>query len=255
LRQVPRTASLAQPTTGAFTPADNRWSLCVGAPFAHANVTWSWVAPVVQADGTAAVLKLGMPHMEGADEIRGFRFWNGDPTVQLLEADDQLGAMLLERCQPGDMLRSEPEEKWDLVIATLVKRLWRKPGQDDLPHFRHLSVMLKSWSQETLAQADHWPDTGLVKHGLQLFQELSRPSPEDRLLATDLHAANVLRSDREPWLVIDPKPFIGEVAFDLVLNTRAVMSRPSQLFICSERAIAGPRDKCLGFECLFRASI
>lgn len=194
----------------------DRWSLRVGAPFDHANVTCSWVAPVVRADGTPAVLKLGMPHMEGADEIQGLRFWNGDPTVQLLEGDDELGAMLLERCQPGDMLRSEPETTWDLVIATLLKRLWRRPAQDDLPHFRHLSVMLESWSSETLAQAHRWPDAGLVRHGLQLFQELSKPSPEDKLLATDLHAANVLRSEREPWLVIDPKPFIGDAAFDLV---------------------------------------
>ena len=164
----------------------------------------------------AAVLKLGMPHMEGADEIQGLRFWNGDPTVQLLEADDELGAMLLERCQPDDMLRSEPEEKWDRVIATLLKRLWRRPAQHDVPHFRHLSVMLESWSHETMAQAQHWPDAGLVRHGLQLFQELSKPSPEDKLLATDLHAANVLRSEREPWLVIDPKPFVGDAAFDLV---------------------------------------
>lgn len=193
----------------------DRWSLHVGAPFDHANVTCSWVAPVVRANGKAAVLKLGMPHMEGAGEIQGLRFWNGDPTVQLLDADDESGAMLLERCQPGDMLRSEPEAKWDLVIATLLKRLWRRPGNYGLLRFRHLSVMLESWSHETLAQAQHWPDAGLVRHGLQLFQELSTPSPEDRLLATDLHAANVLRSEREPWLVIDPKPFIGDAAFDL----------------------------------------
>jgi streptomycin 6-kinase len=85
-----------------------------------------------------------------------------------------------------------------------------------LPRFRHLSVMLESWSHESLAQAQHWPDAGLVRQGLQLFQELSKASPEDKLLATDLHAANVLRSEREPWLVIDPKPFIGDAAFDLV---------------------------------------
>jgi streptomycin 6-kinase len=104
----------------------SRWSLRVDAPFDHANVTCSWVAAVLRADGTPAVLKVGMPHMEGADEIRGLRFWNGDPTVQLLEADDDLGAMLLERCLPGHMLRSEPEEKQDLVIAALLKRIWRR---------------------------------------------------------------------------------------------------------------------------------
>ena len=33
-------------------------------------------------------------------------------------------------------------------------------------------------------------------------------------LATDLHAGNVLRAQREPWLVIDPKPFAGDRPYD-----------------------------------------
>jgi streptomycin 6-kinase len=188
-----------------------RWSLQIGPPFGHS--TCSWVAAVVRADGTQAVLKLGMPHMEGAQEIQGLRFWNGDPTVHLLEADDDLNAMLLERCQPGSMLRSEPEQQQDVVIASVSKRLRRLPAPPDL---RHLSVMLESWSEETRAQAQHWPDAGLVNEGLGLFQTLAKPSPADTLLATDLHAGNVLRAAREPWLMIDPKPFIGDPAYDLV---------------------------------------
>lgn len=46
-----------------------RWSLRAGPPFEPANVTCSWVAPVVLADGGSAILKLAMPHMEGASEI------------------------------------------------------------------------------------------------------------------------------------------------------------------------------------------
>jgi streptomycin 6-kinase len=188
-----------------------RWSLHIGPPFGHS--TCSWVAPVVRADGTTAVLKLGMPHMEGAQEIQGLRFWNGHPTVHLLEADDDLNAMLLERCQPGAMLRSEPEPQQDEVIASISKRLRRFPAPRD---FRHLSVMVESWSEETRAQVQHWPDAGLVNEGLRLFQMLAKPSPTDTLLATDLHAGNVLRAAREPWLMIDPKPFIGDPAYDLV---------------------------------------
>jgi streptomycin 6-kinase len=192
-----------------------RWSLRSGVPFGH--VSCSWVATVIRADGTSAVLKLGMPHMEGAHEIEGLRFWNGNPTVQLLEADDDLGAMLLERCEPGDMLRSEPEWKQDEVIATLLKRLWRRSAPTNgLHRFRHLSEMLEAWRGETLAQVEHWPDAKLVSEGLRVLEELARPSPTDKLLATDLHAGNVLRSKREAWLVIDPKPFIGDVAYDLV---------------------------------------
>jgi streptomycin 6-kinase len=78
---------------------EHRWSLTLGVPYQDASC--AWVAPATLADGTSAVLKIGMPHMEGEHEIQGLRFWNGDPTVRLLNADDELGAMLLERCDPG----------------------------------------------------------------------------------------------------------------------------------------------------------
>jgi streptomycin 6-kinase len=194
-----------------------RWSLRPGPPFVHANVSCSWVAPVVRADGMSAVLKLGMPHMEAESEIEGLRFWNGNPTVQLLEANNDLGAMLLERCYPGHSLHSEPEHRQDVVIATLLMRLWKQPAPSkELQRFRHLSAMLEYWHGETLAQAHQWPDAGLVREGLRLWEALGKPHSTDVLLATDLHAGNVLRSEREPWLVIDPKPFIGDRAYDVV---------------------------------------
>lgn len=173
-----------------------------------------------------AVLKLGMPHMEGASEVEGLRFWNGDPTVQLVEADNDLGAMLLERCQPGYSLHSEPEPKQDIVIATLLKRLWKPSASaNNLLQFRHLSEMLEFWRNETLGQAQHWPDAGLVHEGLRLWEALGKPLPTDVLLATDLHAGNVLRSEREPWLVIDPKPFIGDPPWGVVQHVHNCEAR------------------------------
>jgi streptomycin 6-kinase len=159
-----------------------------------------------------------MPHMEGEHEIEGLRFWNGDPTVRLLEADDDLGAMLLERCEPGTRLRSLPELEQDLVIAGLLHRLWRSPVA---PHpFQPLSAMITHWSNETQAQAEHWRDEGLVREGLRVFKELFHDGPPHVLLATDLHAGNVLRARREPWLVIDPKPFVGDPAYDATQHLR-----------------------------------
>lgn len=191
---------------------ERRWSLTIGVPFDTNETSCAWVAPVVLADATPAVLKLGMPHMEGEHEIEGLRFWNGDPTVQLLEADDDLGAIVLERCEPGTMLRALPEPEQDVVIARLLRRLWRVPLA---PHpFRSLSALTGHWSDETLADVEHWPDTVLVREGLRLFDELPRSAGEDVLLATDLHAGNILRAQREPWLVIDPKPFVGDSAYD-----------------------------------------
>jgi len=156
--------------------------------------------------------------MEGEHEIEGLRFWNGDPTVRLLEADDDLGAMLLERCEPGTALRTLPEPEQDVVIARLLRRLWRPPVA---PHpFRSLSAMIAHWHDETLAQAEHWRDDSLVREGLRVFKELAHTAPAHVLLATDLHAGNVLRARREPWLVIDPKPFVGDPAYDATQHLR-----------------------------------
>ena len=151
-----------------------------------------------------------------------------------------LGAMLLERCEPGTTLRSLAEPDQDLAIARLLGRLWRTPAA---PHpFRPLSVMLSHWSEETLAQADRWSDAGLVREGLRLFDELARSAPEDVLLATDLHAGNVLRAQREPWLVIDPKPFVGDPAYDAtqhLLNCYARLSADPDRTIRSFADLAG----------------
>jgi streptomycin 6-kinase len=206
----------------------DRWTLTLGKPFEGDDVSCSWVAPATRKDGTGAVLKLGMPHMEAAHEIQALQLLNGDPTVRLLESDVELNAMLLERCEPGTALRKRPELEQDIVIAGLLRRFWRRPAS---PHpFRPLSVMVEHWAHEAMVAASSWPDQELTRAGLQLFEELSRPSSDDVLLATDLHAGNVLRAQRAPWLVIDPKPFVGDRAYDATQH----------LFNCRDRMLTAP---------------
>ena len=195
----------------AITDLKQRWSLILSPPFEE-EASCSWVAPCVREDGTPAVLKIGLPHMEAENEIDGLLFWDGDPAVFVLEAAPELNAMLLERCEPGTTLREHPENEQDQVIAKLLRRLWRT--LPDAHPFRPLSEMIASWTQETLEKADRLPDAGLAKEGLRIFEALLNDTPCDVLLATDLHAGNVLQAQREPWLVIDPKPFYGDPAYD-----------------------------------------
>ena len=203
-----------------------RWSLELAAPFVKGSC--AWVAPAVLHNGRPAVLKLGMPHMEGEHEIDGLRFWDGDPTIVLIDCDVEGNALLLEACVPGTSLRllSEPEQ--DVVIAALLQRLWRRPVA---PHpFKPLSAMTVHWTDESLAESSRWLDPGLTQEALRVFAELSVSAPTDVLLATDLHAGNVLAAEREPWLVIDPKPFIGDPAYDATQH----------LFNCPARLTADP---------------
>jgi streptomycin 6-kinase len=203
-----------------------RWSLTLGAHFD--DVSCAWVASVALPDGTPAVLKFGMPHLEGSHEAAGLRFWDGNPTVRVLRTDEESGAILLERCLPGTPLRRIAEPEQDAVIATLLRRLWRTPPD---PHpFRPLSGLMDHWAAESLRDEHLWPDRGLVSQGLALLQELPRNARQEVLLATDLHAGNVLRAGREPWLVIDPKPFVGDPAYDATQH----------LFNCAGRLLADP---------------
>jgi streptomycin 6-kinase len=205
-----------------------RWALSLDDPFDGEDVSCAWVATARLVNGATAVLKLAMPHMEGEHEIAGLRFWNGDPTVRLLEADDNLGAMLLERCQPGTTLRSLAEPEQDVIVTRLLRRLWRHPSPNH--PFRPLSALIDYWSAETLAASNDWSDPVLVREGLTVFKELLRTTAAEVLLATDLHAGNILQAEREPWLVIDPKPFVGDAAYDLTQH----------MFNCRDRLRADP---------------
>jgi len=236
-RRTPERMAWLERLPGTIHELQDRWSLSLGAPFDGGDVSCAWVAPVVRGDGTRAVLKLGLPHFEGAHEIQALRFWDGDATVRLLEADVDRNAMLLERCEPGTALRSLPEPEQDVIVAALLRRLWGRPTA--LHVFRPLSALTAHWAAETRLAAHEWPDPGLVREGLRLFDELSRPSADDVVLATDMHAGNVLRARREPWLVIDPKPFVGDRAYDA---TQHLLNCKGRVFTAPQATIQAFAD-------------
>jgi len=210
----------------AVAACRRRWSLELGKPYEFGIC--SRVFPARRADGTRAVLKMSMPHMEGADEGAALEFWNGNGTVRLIGADASRHALLLERCEPGTSLRAIPEPEQDVVLAGLLKRLWCVPAE---PHpFRHLSVMIRHWNESTRRDEAKWPDRSLIETGLRMMEELARPAPTDVLLATDLHAGNILAAQREPWLAIDPKPFVGDRTYDAIQH----------LYNCKARFAADP---------------
>lgn len=203
--------------------AFKRWNLKQGSLTLHEAPTASWVSSVTWED-IPVVLKIPFPHMEGADEARGLRYWNGNPTVRMLDTGET-GAMLLEHILPGNTLRQRPEEYQDEVLVSLLGRLWQRSSeQAELDGFRHLSAMFAFWRGEVFAVEQPSFDVGLALEGFQVLDVLGKHAPTDVLLATDLHAGNVLQHG-EDWRVIDPKPFVGERTYDLVQHMLNCQSR------------------------------
>ena len=59
-------------------------------------------------------------------------------------------------------------------------------------------------------------DPGLARAGIELLRGLPATSQHTVLLCTDLHPENVLAAGREPWLMVDPKPYVGDPTYDPV---------------------------------------
>lgn len=191
------------------------WSVEVGKPFRPGGQT-AWVAPATRGSDDL-VLKVLWRHPEAEHEADGLRVWGGNGAVHLhdvRELDADTIALLLERCRPGTPLKRMPEPEQDEVLAGLLLRLWIEPPAGH--HFRTLDSMCGWWADEFERKTQNNPvlDPGLVRLGMTLFRELPASAERDVLLCTDLHAGNVLSAKREPWLLIDPKPYHGDPAYD-----------------------------------------
>lgn len=211
-----------------------RWSLTLGEPFQPGGRT-AWVAPVEAGARGGLVLKVAWWHREAAHEADGLDVWHGEGTVLLHaseEFDDTI-ALLVERCTPGTTLASCPEAEQDAVIATLLRRLWREPPSGH--GFRRLQDMCEEWADEFESKAALRPSTldpGLVREGITLFRTLPAAAERNVMLCTDLHAGNVLAAEREPWLVIDPKPHVGDPTYDVLQH----------MLNCDQRLHSDPDD-------------
>jgi streptomycin 6-kinase len=220
---------------GIVASLAEQWSLQVGKPFQPGGQC-AWVAPATGRDGSELVLKVGFRFSSGEerDEAAGLRVWDGRGTVRL-HATHQGGswsALLLERCLPGTWLaRLVPGPEQDLVVARLLRRLWVQPAADVA--FRPLSEMCAAWAgrfEEQYPGAAVRIDPGLARDGIAMFRALPGTADRQALLCTDLHAENILAARREPWLVIDPKPYVGDPAYDVLQH----------ILNCDDRLAADP---------------
>jgi streptomycin 6-kinase len=209
----------------------SEWELQLGDPYLPGG-RCAWVAPARNTAGEELVLKLGWRHREAEHEAEGLWHWNGDGAVRCFATRrlDTTTALLLERCAPGRPLgKSVPEPEQDEIIAGLLRRLWARAPHVGRP-FSSLEEMCQEWADSfELAYAgdERRLDAGLAREAVETLRTLPASATRQVLLCTDLHAGNVLAARREPWLMIDPKPIIGDPAFDPVqhmLNCDARLS-------------------------------
>ena len=164
------------------------------------------VLPVVSRDGVAAVLKVG--HSDHEHLV--LRRWNGDGAVRLLRADPHRRALLLERLRPESLTGL-----FDATACEVVAGLYRRLHVTAMPQLPSLASLLGQWADEftSLPRGAAIPRR-LVEQAATLCADLSS-EPDSAVLHGNLHYANVLAADREPWLAISPRPVNGHPSFEI----------------------------------------
>jgi len=206
---VPWLATLPQLAAGYA----RKWGLTFEGDAMHGYV--GVVQPARLEDGTPVVLKLGFRDKESADEPVALSTWAGRGAVLLLESAPQDGVLLLERLDASRTLDDLPLHEALTVIGGLARRL-AVPAPPELS--RNLRTEAEELTEELPRQ---WAELGepfergLVDDAVAICRELG-PDVGTLLVNEDLHFQNVLAGQREPWLVIDPKPLSGDLEWGVI---------------------------------------
>jgi streptomycin 6-kinase len=194
----------------------DQWAIDVGPHFP--NIQINYVAPAVLADGTTCVFKLSQFVDETRNEIAALRLWDGHGAARLLEADEEVGALLIERLEPGTMLVDVADTDDDaatIIAAGILRQLWQPAPPN------HGLRPLASWcdaydrNREALSQGVGGFPADLFRRADALRANLLASTDRQMALHGDMHHYNVLRAQRAPWLSIDPKGLVGDRCFDV----------------------------------------
>jgi streptomycin 6-kinase len=182
------------------------------------NLSFSFVAEAVRADGTSCVLKL----LAREEEIEALRLFDGHGAARVLEVDVEQRWLLLERLTPGTMLATWPDddEAATRIAARVMMRLWRP-----VPPAHTLETLDDRGRAFDRGRPKFGGGTGpfpehLVVAAERVFEELPQ-GVEPAVLHGDCHHFNILLtrdrdgSGEDEWLTIDPHGVAGDPGYEV----------------------------------------
>lgn len=186
------------------------WQLALDGPSMHGYC--SLAQPVRTPGGRPAVLKVSFDgDDESLHEGLALQRWRGDGAVSLLRADPHRRALLLERLHTEDL-----GDLWDVEACEVVAGLYRRLHVPALPQLRTVTSYVERWAAALAGMPRNAPvPRRLVEQAVSLARDLVADEASTGVIVHgDLHYANVLAADREPWLAIDPKPMDGDPHYE-----------------------------------------
>jgi streptomycin 6-kinase len=208
---------------GVIAQLERAWSITVGR--ALAGGTGSFVAPAQTTEGGDAILKIAIPEVGFADELRVLESAQGHGYVRLLAADREREAMLLEELGPPMASLALAPERQIRVLCQMLRQAWQAPRPAGLlvtPGDEKAGQLFRLVSHQW-EELDHPCSERVVNEALRYA--------ERRAAAFDLERCVVVHGDPHPWnalqalapregaeagfVFVDPVGFLADPAYDL----------------------------------------
>ncbi len=176
----------------------------------HENLSWNYILDGMQ-NNQAIILKIGLDLTSVKNEVAALKAFQGYGVIKLLNEDLAQGALLAERAVPGKSLKSlfpEHDIKAMQIACDMIDRLHQAPIPDH-HHFPKLTELLQILDKDWELPKQHLLAARALKN------TLLKSTEKNVLLHGDLHYDNIL-SNKEGWVVIDPKGVIGDPIFDKI---------------------------------------
>lgn len=224
------------------------WDLEISEPFK--DITNNFVAPAMSSRHGQAVLKIAFGSHMYRRECLALRLFSGRGAVRLLEWDDSLSAMLLQRVTPGLPMFIDWDSQTE-VVCNLLMTLWRPATEEiDLPavaweakaRLRELGNVHRLLNRSPFNER-----CTIVERAIHTLMELTKTSQENFVVHGDLHERNILSCGPTQWISIDPIGCVGERAFDACTILRDASNIPFDAR--DPRGMVERRLRQISFEC------
>ncbi|HEV2238041.1 MAG TPA: aminoglycoside phosphotransferase family protein [Ktedonobacterales bacterium] len=208
---------------GVVAHLERAWSITVGQ--ALTGGTGSYVAPARTAGGGDAILKIAIPEVGFADELRVLESAQGHGYVRLLASDREREALLLEALGPPMASLALPPEQQITLLCQMLRQAWQAPRPAGLvvtPNEEKAGQLFRLVNR-LWEELDHPCSEQVVQEALRYA--------ERRASAFDLECCVVVHGDPHPWnalqalaprvgaeagfIFVDPVGFLADPAYDL----------------------------------------